>query len=175
MWWAETVRYIGGQSGRFTIHNISLYSPLARIALDQNPNYPPILSLPDRKSSCSSRSLQFPRSLSRENPSPKSHAMGSKSRSDHPHSGDGASPGFVSLCVCVCVCLGLVGFQRKLWGKEKRKGRFWIRWVSCMVSVVSCVSFRFDLFCVILKFCYLLFCETQKDFYLWIAQRNQLC
>jgi hypothetical protein len=105
MWWAETVRYIGGQSGRFTIHNISLYSPLARIALDQNPNYPPILSLPDRKSSCSSRSLQFPRSLSRENPSPKSHAMGSKSRSDHPHSGDGASPGFVSVCVCVCVCV----------------------------------------------------------------------
>jgi hypothetical protein len=64
-----------------------------------------------------SRSVEFSRSLSRGNPNPKSHAMGSKSRSDHPHSGDGASPGYVSLSLLLCI--GLVRFQRK--GEEEWK------------------------------------------------------
>lgn len=59
--------------------------------------------------------------FSRENPNPNKqshkHTMGSKSRNDNPHSGDGASPGFVSLPIClqiyeiVIVCVFIYRFD----------------------------------------------------------------
>ena len=163
----HTWAYIGGKVD-VSQYTTALYIPPTRMPLK---TLTILLSL-----SPVSRSVEFSRSLSRGNPNPKSHGMGSKSMSDHPRSGDGVSPGYVSLSLLLCI--GLVRFQIKLWGKEKTKGRFWICRVFCMVSVFACVSGTNCLvlicFGVILTFCDLLFCETQKAFYWRIAQRNEL-
>lgn len=91
------------------------------------------------------RFLFLGKNLNSNQPNTRLHAMGSKPRSDNPHSGDGASPGFVSFSIELCLLFFLTRYV----------------WITCFFEIGHGTKRRH-------------FFNLQEDFHRWIGQRYDI-